>query len=72
MEAFDAVPKQWGNSIGITIPKEIIDKAGISANKKIRVVIINTEMDLVKKTFGTLKIKKSIQKIMDELDEGYD
>lgn len=72
MEAFEAMPKQWGNSIGITIPKEIIDKEEISLNKKIKIVIINNEMDSIRKTFGTLKIKKPTQKIMDEIDEGYD
>jgi len=29
-------------------------------------------MNEIKKTFGSLKIRKSTQKIMDEIDEGYD
>ena len=26
MQVFDAIPKQWGNSVGITIPREIVEK----------------------------------------------
>jgi antitoxin component of MazEF toxin-antitoxin module len=61
MQIFEAIPKQWGNSIGITIPKDIVDKEHISAKKKIKFIAI-----------GSLKLKKSTQKAMDEIDEGYD
>jgi|TARA_B100001971_G_C18219472_1_gene556124 hypothetical protein len=72
MEIFDAIPKQWGNSVGITIPKEIIEKEHISTKKKAKFIAIGTEMDQLKKSFGSLKLKKSTQKVMDEIDEGYD
>lgn len=72
MEAFDAIPKQWGNSLGITIPSEIIKREHISPNKKVKFLVIGAEMDELKKAFGTLKLKKPTQKAMDEIDEGYD
>ena len=72
MEVFDAIPKQWGNSIGITIPREIIKKEHISPKKKAKFLVIGAAMDEVKKSFGSLKFKKSTQQIMDEIDEGYD
>ncbi len=71
MELFEAVPKQWGNSIGITIPKEIIEKEHISGKKKVRFLVVG-DVNEIKNTFGTLKIKKPTQQIMDEIDEGYD
>lgn len=72
MQIFDAIPKQWGNSIGITIPKEVIERERISIKKKSKFIAIGTEMDQLKRAFGTLKLKKSTQKVMDEIDEGYD
>lgn len=72
MQIFDAIPKQWGNSIGITIPREVIDKEHISTKKKTRFIAIGSEMDQLKRAFGSLKLKKSTQKAMDDIDEGYD
>lgn len=72
MQVFDAIPKHWGNSLGITIPKDIIEKEHISTKKKAKFIAIGTEMDNLKRAFGSLKLKKSTQKVMEEIDEGYD
>ena len=72
MEVFEAIPKEWGNSLGITIPKEIIRKEQISPRKKGKFLVLGTKMDKLKESFGTLKLKKSTQQAMDEIDEGYD
>ena len=72
MQVFEATPKQWGNSVGITIPKEVVEKENISTKRKIRFIAIGDKMDKLKDAFGTLKLKKSTQKVMDEIDEGYD
>jgi len=72
MEVFDAIPKQWGNSIGITIPRDVIQKERISPNKKARFLVVGAEMDSLKKAFGSLNLKKPTQKVMNEIDTGYD
>ena len=72
MRIFDAIPKQWGNSVGITIPKEIIERENISLKRKTKFVVLGTERNDLKKAFGSLKLKKSTQKAMDEIDAGYD
>ena len=72
MQVFDAIPKQWGNSIGITIPREVIEKEKISPKRRIKFLVVGTEMDNLKKAFGSLKLKKETQKVMDEIDAGYD
>ena len=72
MQVFDAIPKQWGNSVGITIPREIVEKENISTKKKTRFIAIGSEMDNLKKAFGSLKLRKSTQKAMNEIDAGYD
>lgn len=72
MKVFEAIPKKWGNSLGITIPKNVIENEGISQNKKINVIVFTSRMEKLRKAFGTLKLKKRTQKVMDEIDEGYD
>ena len=72
MHAFEAKPKKWGNSLGVTIPTAVIKEEGVTTGKKIKIIVISNRMDEIKKTFGTLKMKKSTQRIMDEIDEGYD
>ncbi|MBS3117971.1 AbrB/MazE/SpoVT family DNA-binding domain-containing protein [Candidatus Woesearchaeota archaeon] len=72
MEVFEAIPKQWGNSLGVTIPSEIIKKEHISSKKKVRFLVVGAEMVNLKKAFGTMKLKKPTQKAMAEIDEGYD
>ena len=72
MQLFEAIPKQWGNSIGITIPREIIIKEKISPKQKAKFLIVGRDMDNLKKAFGSLKLKKETQEVMDEIDEGYD
>ena len=72
MQIFDAIPKKWGNSVGITIPRNIIEKENISTKKKTKFIAIGSEMDQLKRAFGSLKLKKSTQKAMDGIDYGYD
>lgn len=72
MQIFDAIPKKWGNSVGITIPRNVIEKENISTEKKTKFIAIGSEMDQLKRAFGSLKLKKSTQKAMDDIDGGYD
>lgn len=72
MEQFEAIPKKWGNSLGITIPSEIIRGENIKPEKKISILIIGDYSEKLKRMFGTLKLKKPTQKVMEEIDEGYD
>lgn len=71
MEVFQTKPKKWGNSLGITIPKEIVDKEHLTPSKKIRVfIVLDKSMEEVRKSFGTLKRKVSIEEAMRQIDEG--
>jgi len=64
----EAVTRKWGNSIGITFPKELVQKEHMKENQKIRVIVV-TQDNTLKETFGLLKgkLKKSAQQIKDEL-----
>ena len=72
METFETKPKKWGNSLGITIPKEIVKKEKLSTKRNIKVIIIGEAMEDICKTFGTLKLKMQTQIAMEDMDGGYD
>ncbi len=72
MEQFKAIPKKWGNSLGITIPAEVVKEENIKPKKEVIVLVFGDKTRKLKNMFGTLKLKKSTQKVMEEIDEGYD
>lgn len=56
--------KEWGNSLGIIIPKEIVTREKIKSHDEVIVDIRKNED--VMKLFGTLKFKKTAQQMKDE------
>lgn len=70
MLEFKTTTKKWGNSIGITIPNNIVNKGKIKTEKEIEVIIIDKKIDL-SKIFGSLKLKQDTQKIKDEMKAGW-
>lgn len=69
MTECELVARKWGNSLGATFPKEIVEKEHLHENDKIQVIIIrrSTPTNL----FGRFKGRwnKSAQQIKDELRE---
>ena len=64
-----AVVRKWGNSVGIILPKEVVEKEQLKTNQKIIVDIIKpTDLSHL---FGTLKTKKSAQQFKDEVRKGW-
>lgn len=72
MEQFTAIPKKWGNSLGITIPAEVIKEEKIKPNEKINVLLFKDSKKKFREIFGALRPKMPTQKAMEEIDEGYD
>ena len=60
----EAITRKWGNSIGITLPKN----EDFKENEKVQVLIIK-QKNVLKKTFGMAKgkLKKSTQQLKDEI-----
>ena len=70
MHVFETRPKQWGNSLGITIPSEIVKEEGVCVEKKIKIIIIGEKNNPLKKLYGLSKnLKIDAQKVKDELRE---
>ncbi len=71
MAQFKAIVKRWGNSLGVVLPKGVIAETKIKPGQEVE-VILPKKVDL-SKIFGTLKDwKKPTQKIMEEIDKGWD
>lgn len=69
MTMFKAKVKQWGNSLGIVIPKEIVEKVHIKPHQ---LLFLEVKPDPLKEAFGSLKAWKiDSQKMKDELRKGW-
>ncbi|MBI3036643.1 AbrB/MazE/SpoVT family DNA-binding domain-containing protein [Candidatus Woesearchaeota archaeon] len=58
--------KQWGNSIGIVIPKAVAEEKGIKPDEEV-LVEIEKKGNPLKELFGTLKTKKTTEQILKEV-----
>ena len=65
------IAKRWGNSIGVILPKKIIDERNIKENDIIKIEIKNKP--LAKEFFGRFKskFKHSAQELKDEARRGW-
>ncbi len=68
MAECETVTRKWGNSLGITLPKEIVESQHIKEHEKIRVLVLKRNSNL-RNTFGIArgKWRKSAQQIKDEI-----
>lgn len=65
--------KKWGSSLGIIIPKEVVEKENLKQNQNIRILAVETPTKTkVKDIFGKLKFKRPAQEILDEVDRDFE
>ena len=57
--------KQWGNSIGVIIPKDIIREKNIKPEEEI-LINIEKKRSILKELFGALCFKKSAKILLEE------
>lgn len=74
MEQIKTKIKKWGNSFGVIIPVDIVNKQGLKENSEVSVMIepnnrmtVGDVLDLAKKF--KLKKKGDTQQILDKIDE---
>lgn len=60
--------RQWGNSIGIVIPRQTVERLNIRADEEI-VVEIHKKHNVLKELWGAFKLKKSTEIILKEARE---
>jgi hypothetical protein len=68
----EAQVREWGRSVGIVIPREAVIKEKIKVGDNVR-ILIKKKSNPLKETFGILKLKKSTDELLKEIDkEGWD
>lgn len=67
--ATEVTVKRWGNSMGIVLPKDLVEKMDIKENVNIMIDIVK-ESD-ISNLFGTLTRKMSGQSFKDMVRDGW-
>ncbi len=70
MSEIETITRKWGNSLGITIPKDIVESEKLHEDQKV-LIEIKRVVDL-KKLRGLVKFKKTAQQIKDEMKRGWE
>lgn len=65
----ETITRKWGNSIGISLPKDVVKKIKIVPNTMIKLFLQDKKVDL-SKYFGTLEIMESTQNSLDDIRKG--
>lgn len=60
--------RKWGNSLGFTLPKNVVEKEHLKVDETVKILVIRKN-DAIRNTFGIIKgsLKKSTQEIKNEL-----
>ena len=61
--AIEVKTKKWGNSIGVIIPNETVEKLHIKPEEKI-IIEINKQENVLKELFGAIKFRRSTKEIL--------
>ncbi len=68
MQELQAEVREWGRSMGIVIPREAVLQEKIKAGDTIKIIFLRKDSPL-KKLFGRVKLKRSTEEILKEIDE---
>ncbi len=69
MVEIETITRKWGNSLGVTLPKEIVVREHIYENQRV-VVEIKIVAD-IRKLRGLVHFKRSTQMIKEEMRAGW-
>ena len=70
MVEIETQTRKWGNSLGIVIPKNVIDKEHLHENQRV-IIEIKKAVDITRLR-GLVKFKKSAQELKDEMRAGWE
>jgi len=62
--------RKWGSSLGIVLPKKIVEEKKLKENDEISIEVVK-EADL-SKVYGSLDFKKTTQELKDEARKGWE
>lgn len=68
METIEAQVREWGGSLGVVIPKDTAQEDNLRAGDTVAVILLK-KTNVLKELFGTVKLKRSTEEILKEIDE---
>lgn len=68
MQTVETQVREWGSSLGVVIPKEIAFHDKLKAGDTVRLLLIK-KTNVFKELFGKVKLKRSTDEILKEIDE---
>ena len=73
METVVAKARKWGNSIGVILPKDIVEKVGIRDGSEVELLVGKKEKNVLQQLFGSMKgkakDKRPLAEFMKEVDK---
>ncbi|MBI2137174.1 AbrB/MazE/SpoVT family DNA-binding domain-containing protein [Candidatus Woesearchaeota archaeon] len=65
-----AVVRKWGNSLGVTLPKELVERQNVREGDILSLPVVIKKASL-RNVFGSIKTGESGQKFKDRAREGW-
>lgn len=65
MATATVMAKKWGNSIGVIIPKEVVEKEGIKPEQQLE-INVKGKKTVLEELFGALPFKKPTEQLLKE------
>lgn len=74
MESANVKIRKWGNSFGVVLPIELIQKQNLNEGSEIQILIQSEKKHSRANLFGILnkRLKRPTQEVLDEIDEDWD
>ena len=72
MIEYETKLKSWGNSIGLIIPKEELLKEKLTVDQNVKAIILPANTLKVKDIFAKIKLTKTTNKLLKEVDKEID
>ena len=63
--------KRWGNSIGVVIPNEAVERLNLKPEEEI-IIEIEKKNNILKEMFGKAKFKKSSKKMVGDFRKDFE
>ena len=68
----NTILRNWGNSVGIVIPRSDVKKENLKPHQKVRVIILPEKPTRVKDLLGKCRFRKPTDQILRQTDEELD
>jgi antitoxin component of MazEF toxin-antitoxin module len=69
-QTFKSIARKWGNSLGVVIPLNVIQKENLKENSEVTLKIVKKSP--FEELFGSMKFKRPVKEIVKELKKECD